>query len=363
MIYFNHLRYLLPVALFVTMLYWCVPQLTAQSTVQAQPSVQIQSAQLFLGNALDVYHTWLSPTVIVSDGAYGIGGFEGDPSDVQALPEWYEPHIKAWSQAATGQTTLWFWNTEIGWATVHPLLLAHGWEYRGCNVWDKGIGHIAGNSNTKTLRKFPVVTEICAQYSKAVSLPLAGIPHTLQQWLRAEWLRTGLPLAKTNLACGVVNAASRKYFTTCHLWYFPPVEMFQKFVAYANLHGEPSGRPYFSLDGVAPLSGEEWATMRSKFKLEHGITNVWSIPTVRGAERLKNSDGVLHQNQKPYLLTERLILASSDVGDVIWEPFGGLGTTSLAALINARTAYYAEISDTTYHHAVQRLEHESERLF
>ena len=41
-----------------------------------------------------------------------------------------------------------------------------GWEYRCCHIWDKGIAHIAGNANTKTLRKFPVVTEVCVQYVK-----------------------------------------------------------------------------------------------------------------------------------------------------------------------------------------------------
>ena len=60
--------------------------------------------------------------MIVSDGGYGILGFEGDTSDHLGLPQWYEPHIKAWSEAATPETTLWFWNSEIGWASVHPIL-------------------------------------------------------------------------------------------------------------------------------------------------------------------------------------------------------------------------------------------------
>jgi site-specific DNA-methyltransferase (adenine-specific) len=36
---------------------------------------------LHLGNSLDHYAQWDTPTVIVSDGAYGILGFEGDTSD------------------------------------------------------------------------------------------------------------------------------------------------------------------------------------------------------------------------------------------------------------------------------------------
>ena len=43
-------------------------------------------------------------------------------------------------------TTLWFWNTELGWATVHPLLVAQGWDYVQAVTWDKGVAHIAGNA-------------------------------------------------------------------------------------------------------------------------------------------------------------------------------------------------------------------------
>lgn len=36
---------------------------------------------LHLGDSLNHYAQWDTPTVIVSDGAYGILGFEGDTSD------------------------------------------------------------------------------------------------------------------------------------------------------------------------------------------------------------------------------------------------------------------------------------------
>jgi hypothetical protein len=186
----------------------------------------------------------------------------------------------------------------------------------------------------------------------------------MQDWLRAEWLRTGLPLNKTNAACGVANAASRKYFTNCHLWYYPPVEMFERFVAYANAHGILEGRPYFSLDGIQPISGEQWGRMRAKFKLAHGITNVWSTPAVRGSERLKLiGSATLHSNQKPLSLTERVILAASDSGDVVWEPFGGLATAALASILNDRISHTAEITESVYRSAVERLRFESNRLF
>src|SRR5437867_7801965 len=132
------------------------------------------SATIHFQRAEELYGRWPSPICILSDGPYGLSGFPGDPPTVQTLVDWYRPHVVAWSERSTPETTLWFWNSELGWATVHPLLLAHGWQYRCCHVWDKGIGHIAGNSNTETLRKLPVVTEVCVQYVKQARFDVGG---------------------------------------------------------------------------------------------------------------------------------------------------------------------------------------------
>lgn len=306
------------------------------------------------------YSDWPAPTAIVSDGPYGLNLFPGDPPTEDRLPEWYAPHIAAWTLYSLPETTLWFWGTEVGWATVHPTLTLHGWEYRALHVWDKGVGHIAGNVNSKTIRGFPVVTEVCAQYVKKVFLPNAsGEPVPMKQWLREEWLRTGLPLTKTNEACGVRNAATRKYFTQCHLWYFPPPEMMERLVEYATKYGKPTDRPFFSLDGKTPLTAERWARMRAKWNHTHGVTNVWSAAPIRGAERLKDGRAkCVHANQKPLSLLERTIVASTDPGDVVWEPFGGLCSVAIAALRTARRCYSAEIDIGFYSLARSRLEQE-----
>lgn len=40
-----------------------------------------------------------------------------------------------------------------------------------------------------------------------------------------------------------------------------------------------------------------------------------------------------HPTQKPTALLERIILASSDEGDVILDPFAGTFTTSIVAML------------------------------
>ena len=319
------------------------------------PSISRDGATIERGDFLAVSPSWPAPTVIVSDGAYGIGSFSGDPTSASSLPAWYALHIREWSERAIPETTLWFWNTELGWATIHPMLEANGWTYRACHIWDKGIGHIAGNANTRTLRRFPVVTEVCVQYVRRVQVPTPEGALDLKHWLRREWQRSGLSLSRSNEACGVRNAATRKYLTQCDMWYFPPPDAMQKLVDYANKHGDPDGRPYFSLDGVRPVNASTWAAMRAKFTCDVGVTNVWRTPAVRGSERLKRAHKAVHSNQKPIELLERIITASSDPGDVIWEPFGGLCSVAIASTNTNRRSYSAEIDPEFYAAARDRL--------
>jgi len=95
--------------------------------------------------------------------------------------------------------------------------------------------------------------------------------------------------------------------------------------------------------------------MRSKFFCPHGVTNVWERNAVRGQERVKTVDGrAVHLNQKPLDLMSRIIEASTEPGDVVWEPFGGLFTASLAASRLKRRAFSGEIDSTYYQYGVQR---------
>jgi hypothetical protein len=324
---------------------------------EASRRTSVGKVQLDLADALGCYERWPSPTVIISDGAYGVSGFPGDPPTPEGLAIWYAPHIAAWSAHALPETTLWFWGVEVGWATVHPLLVTHGWEYRALHVWDKGIAHVAGNVNSKTIRRFPVVTEVCAQYVRIARLSLPdGTTLPMREWLRQEWFRTGLPLYKTNEACGVKNAATRKYFTHDHLWYYPPPEVMERLAQYANTHGKVTEWPYFSIDGKSPVTAKQWARLRAKWNHSHGITNVWNEPAVRGTERMKNGAAkCLHGNQKPLRLIERIITASSDLNDVVWEPFGGLCSAAIASLRTGRRCYSAEINLDFYELAKARL--------
>lgn len=311
--------------------------------------------RLYNEDSLTLYHSWGTPTIIISDGPYGVNGYPGDLVNTDGLGKWYEPHISKWAEYATPQTTLWFWNTELGWANVHPVLNKHGWEYKACCIWNKGMSHIAGNVNTRTLSKLPVVTEVCVQYVRRAEFNVNGSILGMKDWLRHEWRRTGLPFQKTNIACGVKDAATRKYFTNSHLWYMPPAEAFEKLVSFANQYGEPSGKPYFTIDGTHPLSGQDWQRFKAKFYCPLGLTNVWDEAQLNGKERIKIGTKAAHYNQKPLKIIESLLLMSSDENDIVWDPFGGLFTTAIACLNRKRQSFSSEINLETYSLALCRV--------
>jgi len=57
----------------------------------------------------------------------------------------------------------------------------------------------------------------------------------------------------------------------------------------------------------------------------------WLLPICSGGERLKKNGKKAHPTQKPESLLYRVVLSSTDPGDVILDPFFGSGTTGAVA--------------------------------
>lgn len=57
----------------------------------------------------------------------------------------------------------------------------------------------------------------------------------------------------------------------------------------------------------------------------------WYIPIRNGDERIKHNGKKAHSTQKPEELLYRIILSTSNVGDLVLDPFMGSGTTAAVA--------------------------------
>lgn len=78
----------------------------------------------------------------------------------------------------------------------------------------------------------------------------------------------------------------------------------------------------------------------------------WTIPLCTGRERLKVDGKKAHPTQKPEALLHRVILSSTEVGEVVLDPFFGSGTTGAVAkrlqrkfIGLERDAGYAEVAE------------------
>jgi adenine-specific DNA-methyltransferase len=80
-------------------------------------------------------------------------------------------------------------------------------------------------------------------------------------------------------------------------------------------------------------------------------SDVWEIPNVKA----NHVEKTIHPCQFPVELIERLVLALTNKGDWVLDPFIGVGTTAIAALIHERKAIGAEIVPEYVEIARQRI--------
>ena len=78
----------------------------------------------------------------------------------------------------------------------------------------------------------------------------------------------------------------------------------------------------------------------------------WTLPICNGKERLKKNGKKIHSTQKPEALLHRIILATTNKDDIIFDPFLGTGTTAVVAKKLGRN-YYGIEKDKKYFKAAQ----------
>ena len=89
------------------------------------------------------------------------------------------------------------------------------------------------------------------------------------------------------------------------------------------------------------------------------LDNNWYISHIKGNDKQKTG----YPTQKPLALLERIIQASSNEGDIVFDPFCGCATTCVAAEKLKRKWIGVDISIKAYELVKQRMEREIEDLW
>ena len=91
--------------------------------------------------------------------------------------------------------------------------------------------------------------------------------------------------------------------------------------------------------------------MKKKQNNGKQMKSVWVFPPPNKTEKTFGK----HPTQKPLALLERCILAASNVGDLIFDPFMGSGTTGVAAIKNGRKFCGCEMKQNFFELAEKRI--------
>ena len=81
----------------------------------------------------------------------------------------------------------------------------------------------------------------------------------------------------------------------------------------------------------------------------------WVLPICNGKERLKKNGKKVHSTQKPEALLHRILLATTNKGDTVFDPFLGTGTTAVVAKKLGRKYCGIEREKTYYITAKERI--------
>jgi adenine-specific DNA-methyltransferase len=104
--------------------------------------------------------------------------------------------------------------------------------------------------------------------------------------------------------------------------------------------GEPSGNP----KGKNP--SDVWTVISADWAL-----GVWEIPNVKA----NHPEKTIQPCQFPIELAERCIIALSNPGDLVLDPYAGAGSTLIAAAMHNRRSVGAEKEDLYYRLSLDRL--------
>jgi len=83
-------------------------------------------------------------------------------------------------------------------------------------------------------------------------------------------------------------------------------------------------------------------------------SDVWTIPKVTTGAQRSSKERTGHPAQFPLEVVERIVLASSNVGELVLDPFAGSGSTGIAAVAHGRVYLGIELREDYCALAVER---------
>ncbi|MDE7463059.1 MAG: site-specific DNA-methyltransferase [Muribaculaceae bacterium] len=216
-------------------------------------------------------------------------------------------------------------------ALIVPHLEDMGLELRQQIIIDKGIRSVSGRA-TKNYKIFPNTTE-------SILFIIKDNKQFIKPFLKQRQAELKLSAKDINEGLGVKSNGGGMWSiytgkNVCEQ--FPTKELWNKLSSILKFH--------VSYEKVAQT-----------FNPQMGFTDVWTDINFYEEKRY-------HPTQKPIKLIKRLILASSNKGDIVVDPFAGCGSTQIACSILERRYIGIELNENYYEISLKRLKNISYQL-
>lgn len=177
----------------------------------------------------------------------------------------------------------------------------------------------------------------------------------LRAYLDEERRRAGVGKVAINAACGFSatagGMASRHYFSRSQ-WCLPTKEHYDAMrklfnhandIEYLRREHEDLRREYEDLRREYEDLRHEYEGLRYTFNNPGKVSSVWQIPPASDTK---------HPTEKPVELLGRIILSTSNLGDLVLDPMMGGGTTGVAC-VNTGCAFIGIESNREYFEMAQ----------
>ena len=309
----------------------------------------MSDVQLYIGDCLDILPTLPNESVDLAfcDPPYNIGIFCKMPeADYLA---WCEQWIAEASRVLAANGAFWVVHKDPEiLVELSRMIAARGRKRINWITWDKYNaaadlqGFMDGYTIVKSLRSFQVMAEYLiyhageGEWTAQCDRERGFIFESLRAYLKGEVLRAGLTTRRIAEAfqektgsCTVTGMAG--HWLERVQWVLPTAENYEWLRGVVNTGGRHPAPPYEDYHD-APRSRFErnrngadyedlradYEDLRYTFNNPGKVSSVWQIPPAP-------SNG--HPTPKPEELLRRIILATSNEGDTVLDPFVGSGTT------------------------------------
>lgn len=208
-------------------------------------------------------------------------------------------------------------------ALLLPKLKEIGFSLRQQIVIDKGMKAVAGRA-TKNYRMFPCVTE-------SVLLLTKDNIRWSRDFLKSRQAELGLTPKEINNALGVKSNGGGMWSI------YTGKNVCEQF---------PTREVWGKLEKILKFE-VDYDRVAQTFHPQMGLTDVWTDIDFYSEKRW-------HPTQKPLKLIERLIETSSNPMDKVLDPFGGSGSTLIAAEKLGRQAFIVEQDEKYVNAMIER---------